>query len=347
MTRRRHIAWLALLLLGAVVPGCRREEPARAQTNEAAPAAVAAAVDLPIPATAINRHVVALAWIDVSQATAESALASWLALWPPRGDESAGMYDAVTHRLQGFAHFREAFLDAGGEAIVLGLLAVEQPDEPGMFLMIRVRPGTEPAVFQAAIDAAMNAPATTSATLYTPDWLQVRGTQLAAVPADGSVDAAAALLAPLQLIEHAPLRVVLRLSDDARRWMELAGRRLAPALLDPLLGLDTAAVAVSLGERPRLTSRLQFTNERAAETFNAVYDALMQRGRAALNVSADPAIERAFGELTWRRDGDTLSMALDEAFVQSAHRLTPVLTPLMLSTFGPQRMQPAAAAMPQ
>ncbi len=333
MRRVAGIMAAATVLAAALTCGCRREEPTATPPAPDEPVPIQpAATDSLLPLTAINGDVAMLAWFDIREASPQAIHSSLQAL----GSARAAVPDDIEQRLELFGVFRDAFVAAGGQAIVLGFVTVnhDPPAAGGVttrpFLLIKVDPAVDPQEFQRIVDAAASAPTSTMLARYAPGWLHVQGSQLAAVPEDGDPTTAAALLDPLAEAGDAPVRMALHLTGPVRQALHHARQRLTPTLIDPLLGLETASVALTLGERPKLATRMRFTDATAAATFNAVCQALVLRGRSAVNGQADALLDSAMEQLAFEQDGCMLSLSLDETVVRAAPQLAPLITPLIL-----------------
>lgn len=371
MMARRHksaVAWcVAAAALSAAAGGCERKPPAPtaqpdAQTTPPAAEDPAQASWL-VPTAAVNADVMALVWVDVRTLSPEAVAQTLALIWTPQtrdaeDQETTPDYPSEwSRRLADYGVFRETFLAAGGEAIIVG---VWSPDVGASlpFLLLKVVEGTDAAAFSSAIDAAMQAGTTTQVTGYVAGsgWLAVSGDQLAPVPVDGTEATAAGLLEPLTLAEVAAVRVVARPTPRLRRMLDDDRLKLVADLIEPLKQLDNGTVAIGLGTRPRLTTRMRFADPASASAFNQVFAALVQRSRTALTHDPrnmprsdprnDDPIDAALDQLCFEQRGLSLSMTLDHVFARSAQGLVPLVAPWVAGVMQPATGQPVTAAAP-
>lgn len=302
----------------------------------AATAMPAFAAEADVPAEAITDDANVVVWVDMESITDDGMRAAVRSI---AGALPASMADARDPMIEGaeegiadFSRVREAFINAGGQAMLF-VLAGGEPAEMEHMGLIRVAPGTEPGAMAAAMQQ-VSPGEQPELEAYADGWLRVAEEGSAKLA--GGTDANAAVFRTL-LAEagDAPVRVALRVTDEMKQEIQ------AQAAQDPMMGgiagsiqgLNSAWTSIDLGEGPKISNRLNFADADAAAEFNGVWEGLlmMAEGMAAGQLGQMPdapepeAVQKLFESLKMQQDGAALSLVLGEQFIGQAAEFVPAV----------------------
>lgn len=249
-----------------------------------------------------------------------------------------------------YGKFRDAFIKAGGRGMVFGMIPPSaEGEEPDTFMLLSVKPGTDPAAMQTAMTEFGEGDGPEELTAYADGWLAVTDGPLNAAPKAGN-DASAGKLTTALGGASGPVRIAFRMNESAKAALEAAKAEpqaaMLAGLIDPLMHLDYSSVVVTFGGAPAATAKMTFDSEQQAAQFNTVYAGLLAMGqgmlkqqvaqlKAQMPEAPEPAVvDSAFAKLQMKQSGNTLSMTLDKGFVGDAGQFAPMMLPMMMMMGG-------------
>ncbi|MFI4861405.1 MAG: hypothetical protein ACIAXF_12075 [Phycisphaerales bacterium JB063] len=246
--------------------------------------------------------------------------------------------------------FRDSFVEAGGEGILLMLAMPEGMEAmPPMTALIRVGEGYNAEALKdavAGIAAGMTDGAVVDLDEYADGWLAVGMDGAAEVTKAGNADAAARFNAHLAERAEAPLTVVYRMDDNARDMldgmMEADDPQMAmiAGVLQPLRGMDTAAISVfEVDGGVEIDMAMAFDDSELGGQFLNSFNGILMLAQGMLgmqmaeldNAPSQETIAGFFKHLALTSDdnGATLRLRLGKEFFDAASEMGPAFEEMM------------------
>ncbi|XAM00502.1 hypothetical protein OT109_03740 [Phycisphaeraceae bacterium D3-23] len=303
-----------------------------------------------VPETAVSDDTALMVWIDLTIVDedmiadagelmgdlADSDMLGGVGL--PIGDLELGILQ--------MQDFRDAFVEAGGEGIVLMMAMPENMDGmPPMSALIKVGEDFDAEALQDAV-AGMADGMAIDMDEYADGWMAVSMDGADAVTKTGNADTADRFNAHLIERAEAPITVVYRMDDNARDMldgmMEADDPQMAmvAGVLQPLRGMDTAAISVfEVEDGVELDIAMAFEDTDLGSQFLNSFNGILMLAQGMLgmqmaeldNAPSEETISGFFKHLAMQSDdnGATLRMRLGQDFFDAAEEMGPAFEEMM------------------
>ncbi|MEX0652859.1 MAG: hypothetical protein WDZ31_01605 [Phycisphaeraceae bacterium] len=325
------------------------------------PGATAEAAEAAVPAQAVNDNVAVVVWFDLESIDQAALRGSMQALVNALPDEMAqhreGAMASTDESLTEFTKLRDAFLGAGGQGVLMVVPGPadaaedawgQQPARDGVHIqpamqaaagpepmvLARVAPGTQPEDLVNAFTGLEGVEGEPEFEAYAEGWLRVTGEPGMSVIEDGTEQNAAVFRQLLDQAGDAPIRVAVRITDDMKQEMAAQGQGnpMMGGFQNSLDSLSTAWAAVHFGEQPEVRNQFNFDDAEAAAEFNAAWEGLLMMGEGMImgqlaqmpEAPGAETVQGLFQSLKMEQQGASLSLTLDDAFIEPAGEFVPV-----------------------
>lgn len=305
-----------------------------------------------LPDASVAQDTAVVVHFDAESMNPDNLRAAAMALLDAVPEESAQQREmAVAEIDKNLAEYRTLYddmVERGAEAMTMAIAVTGGGPEEGA-LLVRTRTGADLGQIREAINTFSTArgdsmPEEVTLERLDDSWAYFTGDDELVSPEGGSAEVTESFR---QALDDVPggMKLAFRMTEAIKA--EFAGEsQNAPPMLIGLMGpmqqLDFAVIGVTTGASPTATAQMRFADEQSAGAFLQAWNGLIQMGKGMAqgqlaqmpNPPSNDAINGLFDALSMTQDGGTLSMSLDQQFVQSVGEIAPAAMPMIMGGLG-------------
>jgi hypothetical protein len=313
-----------------------------------------------LPDQVFGSDVISLIVIDTQQLTPDRLQQGHTALLDSLSGGDAQTRGMLQQRMsdaeqagQRFANAHSQFSQAGGRALVVGMLPpADGGNEPQAFGLVHAEPGSDPGQLSQALAQMDENGEASELQPYVDGWWYTSDDEMVQPPQSGDMETANQLREALSLANGSSVAIGMRMNDQMREGLAQAMNNPQAAMFAPaitaLQQMEIGGAGVAVGDQPGVDITLQFANEQAAQQFNQAWTTLTMLGHGMLSaqMSQMPAaqrpdpqvIQQAFTHLQMGHDANQCTLSLGEEFLGS---LSPLVQQYAQMQAGQMQQQPA------